>query len=116
MPQELNQQKCTPCSGHSPRLSEDEINQLKPKVPHWNVIEEEGELRLQRSYSFPNFEQALAFTQQVGEAAESEGHHPVLLTEWGRVTVTWWTHAIDGLHQNDFIMASKSDELARQFA
>ena len=62
-------------------------------------------------YPFPDFAQALAFTQKVGELAEEERHHPALLTEWGRVTVAWWTHKIRGLHRNDFIMAAKTDRL-----
>ena len=56
------------------------------------------------------FAQALAVTNRVGEQAEEEGHHPALLTEWGKVTVSWWTHKIGGLHQNDFIMAARTDE------
>ena len=64
---------------------------------------------------FSNFQNALAFTQLVGEAAEKEGHHPSLLTEWGKVTATWWTHAIKGLHRNDFIMAAKSDHIYTKY-
>ncbi len=65
------------------------------------------------SFKFKNFVQSLEFTNQVGALAEAEGHHPALLTEWGRVTVTWWTHKIKGLHRNDFIMAAKTDQLFR---
>ena len=68
--------------------------------------------RLERVFHFPSFADALAFTNRVGALAEEEGHHPALLTEWGRVTVTWWTHKIRGLHRNDFIMAAKTDALA----
>jgi 4a-hydroxytetrahydrobiopterin dehydratase len=74
-------------------------------------VERDGVKRLERTFGFRNFAEALAFTDKVGERAEVEGHHPALLTEWGRVTVTWWTHKIGGLHQNDFIMAAKTDEL-----
>jgi len=62
-------------------------------------------------FTIPNFVEALNFTNKVGALAESEGHHPALLTEWGKVTVTWWTHKIGGLHRNDFIMAAKTDQL-----
>ena len=79
--------------------------------PEWNAIESDGELHLQRVYHFPDFQTALDFTNQVGAEAEKEGHHPSLLTEWGKVTVTWWTHAISGLHQNDLIMAAKTDAI-----
>src|SRR5262249_37265726 len=67
--------------------------------------------QLERVFHFPSFADALAFTNQIGTLAEAEGHHPALLTEWGRVTVTWWTHKIRGLHRNDFIMAAKTDAL-----
>lgn len=106
---ELLEQKCIPCTGSLPPANEEEINTYKAQVPEWEIITVNGELRLQRVYKFPNFKSALAFTNLVGEMAEDEGHHPALLTEWGQVTVTWWTHAINGLHQNDFIMAAKSD-------
>ena len=62
------------------------------------------ELHLQRVYKFPDFKTALAFTNLVREVVEKQGHHPVLVTEWGKVTVTWWTHAINGLHRNDFVI------------
>ncbi|MGF1512963.1 MAG: 4a-hydroxytetrahydrobiopterin dehydratase [Elainellaceae cyanobacterium] len=107
----LNRQKCTPCEGAVDKISDDEIAQLKPQIPDWKMIEVDGEDRLERVFKFSDFKSALDFTQRVGEMAEEEGHHPALLTEWGKVTVTWWTHAIDGLHQNDFIMAAKTNEL-----
>ena len=110
MPQ-LKELKCIPCRGDSPPLTQAEIIALKPQVSDWEVIEEGGIPRLQRVFKFKNFAVALAFTNQVGELAEAEDHHPALLTEWGKVTVTWWTHKIRGLHQNDFIMAARTDEL-----
>jgi 4a-hydroxytetrahydrobiopterin dehydratase len=105
----LSTQACIPCTGKSPSVTDEEIAQLKPQIPDWHIIIEYGEERLQRIYQFADFQTALAFTQLVGEAAEKAGHHPALLTEWGQVTVTWWTHAIKGLHRNDFIMAAKTD-------
>ncbi len=71
-------------------------------------MKREGIDRLERVFKFQNFAKALAFTDKVGKIAEEEGHHPAILTEWGRVTVTWWTHKIKGLHRNDFIMAAKT--------
>jgi 4a-hydroxytetrahydrobiopterin dehydratase len=103
--------KCTACRGDEPTLTDAEIDELRPQVPEWQVVEREGVKRLERAFGFENFAQALAFTGRVGEQAEEEGHHPTLLTEWGRVTVTWWTHKIGRLHQNDFIMAARTDEL-----
>lgn len=107
----LAQQNCTACTGEEPRIGAEEIEQLKPQLPDWSIVEEEGESRLKRIYKFPDFLTGLDFTNKVGNAAEKAGHHPALLTEWGKVTVSWWTHAIGGLHKNDFIMAAKTDEI-----
>ena len=109
---ELSEMKCTACRGDEPTLTDDEIAELLPQVPDWQVVEREGVKRLERVFEFSNFAQALAFTNKVGDQAEEEGHHPALLTEWGKVTVNWWTHKIGGLHQNDFIMAARTDELS----
>ena len=107
----LSQLKCTACRGDEPPLTGEGIAELMPQVPEWRLEERDGIKRLERRFKFRNFVQALAFTNKVGEAAEEEGHHPVIELTWGRVTVTWWTHKIKGLHQNDFIMAAKTDEL-----
>ena len=105
----LTQEKCVACRRDAPRVTDAEIAELKPQIPDWALIERDGIKRLERTFRFPNFVEALAFTTKVGELAEAEGHHPALVTEWGRVTVTWWTHKIKGLHRNDFIMAAKTD-------
>ena len=81
------------------------------QIPHWALVENNRIMQLQRVYSFKNFKLALAFSNQVGDLAEAVFHHPSILTEWGKVTVTWWTHTIHGLHHNDFIMAAKTDTL-----
>ena len=109
---ELSQIGCTACRGDEPALTNAETAKLLPRVPEWQAVQREGIQRLERVFRFRNFAQALAFTDRVGEQAEEEGHHPALLTEWGKVTVTWWTHKIGGLHRNDFIMAAKTDELS----
>jgi 4a-hydroxytetrahydrobiopterin dehydratase len=111
MAEELTQMKCVPCRGDEPTLTGQEIEDLHPQVPDWQVLERDSVKQLKREFKFKNFAQALEFTNQVGELAEEEGHHPSLLTEWGKVTVTWWTHKIKGLHRNDFVMAAKTDEL-----
>ena len=111
---ELEQMKCVPCRGGVPTLTDSEIARLHPQVQLWTVTErpkDGGIRRLERSFNFEDFAKALAFTNKVGELAEKEGHHPDILTEWGKVTVTWWTHKVKGLHQNDFIMAAKTDGL-----
>jgi 4a-hydroxytetrahydrobiopterin dehydratase len=107
----LSSQTCEACRVGSPLVTEDEIKELMPQIPEWEIINVDGIDRLERLYTFGNFVDAIAFTNKVGEIAEAEGHHPAILTEWGKVTVTWWTHKIKGLHVNDFIMAAKTDEL-----
>lgn len=109
--QNLAAMHCVPCRGDAPRLTDAEIEALRPQVPDWKIVERNGIKQLERTFKFKDFRQALDFTNQVGEAAEQQGHHPSLLIEWGKVTVTWWTHAIRGLHRNDFIMAARSDQL-----
>ena len=85
-------------------------------LPAWKVVTVAGEDRLERVFTFPNFAAALAFANAVGAEAEAEDHHPALLVEWGKVTVTWWTHAIGGLHENDFILAAKISRLLEERA
>lgn len=108
---ELKGMKCIPCRGDEPVLTDAQIRELKSQIPEWEVIEVDGINKLQRAFKFKNFVQALDFTNQVGEIAEEQDHHPTLVTEWGKVTITWWTHSIKGLHQNDFIMAAKTEDL-----
>ena len=108
---DLSVKKCEACRADAPRVTETQINELKQQIPEWTLIEVEGVQRLTRTYGFDDFKQALQFTNEVGNIAEEENHHPAILTEWGKVTVTWWTHKIKGLHMNDFIMAAKTDEL-----
>ncbi|AKV67868.1 Pterin-4-alpha-carbinolamine dehydratase [Microcystis panniformis FACHB-1757] len=91
---ELAQQKCQPYQSGSSPITAEEITALQAKIPDWNLLEYEGIPRLQKLYKFANFQGAIAFTNAVGEAAEKEGHHPALLTEWGKVTVSWWTHDV----------------------
>ncbi len=81
------------------------------QIPDWTIIEVNGMKQLQRVFTFNNFADALAFTNKVGALAESEGHHPALLTEWGRVTVTWWTHSAGGVSSKDYSMATQTDKL-----
>ncbi|MDE2815524.1 MAG: 4a-hydroxytetrahydrobiopterin dehydratase [Chloroflexota bacterium] len=107
----LTAEKCVACRAGAPQVTAEEIAELQPQIPEWNLQERRGIPQLERVYKFRNFVQALSFTNAVGEIAEAEGHHPALLTEWGRVAVTWWTHKIKGLHRNDFIMAAKTDAL-----
>jgi 4a-hydroxytetrahydrobiopterin dehydratase len=102
---------CVACRRDSPAVTDAEIAELQPQISGWKIVEDEGIRKLTRVFSFDDFAKPLAFTNALGELAEQEGHHPALLTEWGRTTVTWWTHKIKGLHRNDFVMAAKTDEL-----
>jgi len=107
----LGGERCTACHKDAPRATAAEIAQLSAFVPAWALKEVEGVPRLERTFRLPSFRAALDFANTVGDLAEAEDHHPTLLIAWGRVRVTWWTHAIGGLHRNDFVMAAKTDEL-----
>jgi 4a-hydroxytetrahydrobiopterin dehydratase len=108
---ELSQLKCVPLRGGEAVLASGEVYRLQPQIPGWEVREVDGMQRLERIFKFKNFAQALEFTNKIGALAEQEDHHPLIVLEWGKVTVNWWTHKIGGLHKNDFIMAAKTDEV-----
>jgi 4a-hydroxytetrahydrobiopterin dehydratase len=108
---ELSSEHCSPITSISHLLNEDQAGLLLARLSDWKIISKDNESRLEKSFKFADFKQALDFTGRIGRLAEEEDHHPVLVTEWGKVTVEWWTHKIKGLHRNDFIMAAKNDEL-----
>jgi 4a-hydroxytetrahydrobiopterin dehydratase len=108
---ELPHQKCQACQAGAPLVSEQELADLIKQIPEWSAPVKNDIMQLEREFKFKNFKQAIAFANRVAEMAEAENHHPAILTEWGKVTVTWWTHKINGLHQNDFICAAKTDQL-----
>jgi 4a-hydroxytetrahydrobiopterin dehydratase len=112
----LKNMQCVACRADAPKLTEAELEELRPQIPDWTLIGRDGVPQLQRTFKLPNFARALELTDRVGALAEEQGHHPSILTEWGRVTVTWWTHKIRGLHQNDVVMAAKTDVLASEMA
>jgi 4a-hydroxytetrahydrobiopterin dehydratase len=107
----LIESRCIPCRGGVPPLDEARIRPLAEQVPDWQVVERDGVRRLTREFRFPDFRSALDFTVRVGELAEREAHHPDIHLAWGRVRVEVWTHKIGGLHENDFILAAKTDAL-----
>jgi 4a-hydroxytetrahydrobiopterin dehydratase len=107
----LARERCVACRRDAPAVTADEFAELAPQVSEWEVVEAGGVPQLRRSFSFDDFTGAMRFAVAVAEVAEAEGHHPALLVEWGKTTVTWWTHKIGGLHRNDFVMAAKTDEL-----
>ena len=108
---ELAGKTCEACRAGAPKATQEEIDKFIPQLPDWEIIEVDGIKQLRKAFTFNNFEDALSFTDKVGTIAEEDGHHPAILTEWGKVNVTWWTHKIHGLHFNDFIMAAKTDKL-----
>ncbi len=106
---ELAEKECIPCKGGTPPLKGDELRKLVGQLdPGWCVVDEH---HLEKEYKFPNFREALAFTNKVGELAEKIQHHPDIYLAWGKVKLTLWTHKIDGLTESDFIFAAKVDRL-----
>jgi 4a-hydroxytetrahydrobiopterin dehydratase len=99
---------CVPCRDGVPPLKGAELATLEKQVDRWNVIEEH---HLAKTFRFPDFREALKFVNRVGELAEEQGHHPDLFLAWGKVEITTWTHKINGLTENDFILAAKIDQL-----
>jgi len=108
---DLKHQTCEACQAGAPQVTDEELRDLMKEIPDWVPESRDGVLQLERVYKFKNFKQAWAFSNKVAQLAEDEFHHPSILLEWGKVTITWWTHAIGGLHRNDFIMAAKTDGL-----
>ena len=99
-------------SEDSKKVSQTQIQELHRQLPDWSISEENGIPILQRTFEFDAYVQCLSFTQSVGELAEQFDHHPRLIVEWGKVQVAFWTHFLSGLHENDFIMAAKTDALS----
>ena len=110
---QLSQARCEACRSDAPTVSDAEIKAYAAQIPEWKITERDGIMKLERTFTFKNFVQALDFTQRVGELAEQADHHPAILTEYGKATVTWWSHKIKGLHKNDFILAARTDEVAK---
>ena len=105
----LAAQACVACRPDSPAVTDAQRARLLAALPDWRARQRNGVMTLTRAFEFKDFAAALAFTNAVGALAEAEDHHPEIVTEWGRVTVAWWTHAIGGLHRNDFILAARCD-------
>jgi len=104
----LTRKHCVPCEGGVPRLTGEPAKQLLAQLDGWRAPHEH---HLSKVFVFPDFKSALAFVDRVGDLAEAEGHHPDIHLSWGRVEIEVYTHAIDGLSENDFILAARIDEL-----
>ncbi len=109
MSSELNQEKCQPCSGNTPKLSRDEISKYLSALNNW-IVNDDNEM-IYKKFQFKNYNKALNFTNLVSQIAEKEGHHPDISLGWGYVIVMLHTHAIKGLSLNDFILATKIDNI-----
>ncbi|HKK61262.1 MAG TPA: 4a-hydroxytetrahydrobiopterin dehydratase [Bacteroidales bacterium] len=105
---ELTNKKCVPCEGGIPPLNEDEILEYITLIKGWIV---EKNKKITKEFNFVNFKHTMTFVNNVAEISEDEGHHPVMLVEYGKVRIEIWTHAIDGLSENDFILAAKIDKI-----
>ena len=102
---ELAQRRCAACNKDTPRLSRETQQALAREVPHWSVADE----RLRRRFVFRGFVTSIRFVDEMARIAESEGHHPIFTVDYDKVDVVLWTHAIDALSENDFILAAKLD-------
>ncbi len=109
--QDLKHSVCIPCEEGGDPMTEEQMSNYTSQVPDWQIIDKESIAKLQKEFKFKNFVEAITFADKIGALAEENGHHPRLIIDWGKVTVLWWTHAVKGLHRNDFIMAAKTDEL-----
>jgi 4a-hydroxytetrahydrobiopterin dehydratase len=94
-----------------PAISKEEIESLLSQIRGWTLLNEDCD-KLTKAYSLPDYETAVALTRKIAAIAQQVNHHPAIVLEWGKVTVTWWTHVIGGLHKNDFILAAKCDRVA----
>lgn len=110
---ELYKRHCESCGLGASVVTEEQANQLYLAVPAWRREFHEGVEKLFREFHFIEFKDAFSFSYKLASMAEREDHHPSILTEWGKVTVYWWSHRINGLHMNDFIMAAKTDMIAK---
>ena len=108
---ELINKKCEACRIDAPKVTDEEIPSLMSQIPLWDIIEENNIKKLTCLFKFSDYEQSLVFTNKVATLADEEDHHPQITLEWGKVRVIWWSHKIQGLHQNDFICAAKTDRL-----
>ena len=107
----LSEQSCEACKVGAPKVSDDELAALLKDIPDWSIEVRDNVMQLEKCFSFKKYVDSVAFTNPVAEVSELQGHHPAVLLEWGKVTVTWWSHKIKALHKNDFIMAAKTDQL-----
>ncbi len=105
----LDAEHCVACHKGAPHVTAAEIAELSPQIPQWKIETVKEEPRLTRTFRFEDWASTMAFVDRIAALAAEQDHHPRMIVSWGRVTVEWWTHAIGGLHRNDFVMAAKTD-------
>ena len=113
MNENLSKGSCEACRIDAPKVTNSEIESLMPQIPSWSILENDDIKRLVCSFAFLDYDQTVNFANSVTKLAEEEDHHPEIIIEWGKVTVSWWSHKIKGLHMNDFICAAKTDKLLK---
>ena len=111
----LSKRHCEACRVGCLPVTDSELKIFSENFKEWELLNENGIRKIKKQFKFPNFQEALSFTIKMGKLSEEQGHHPLLTLEWGKVSVIWWTHKIKDLHMNDFIMASKTDELFMKY-
>ena len=107
---DLSSQSCEACQIDAPKVPQDQIQILLSEINGWVLIEEPIN-KIQKIFSFKSYKDSIDFSNKVASLADDEDHHPQIVLEWGKVTVIWWSHKIEGLHKNDFICAAKTDKL-----
>ncbi len=114
MNEPLNKMKCEPCRFGGQPVTHAEFRNLIIKIPAWRRETRKGVRRLVREFNFIGFDEAFEFSGRIADLAREQDHHPTMLVEYGKVTIRWWTHKINGLHLNDFIMAARTDDIFRE--
>ena len=109
----LSSESCEACRIDAPKVGESEINTLISEIKDWELIANPID-QLKKVYNFPDYKSAIDFSNKIAAMADKEDHHPTITLEWGKVSVLWWSHKIKGLHKNDFICASKTDNLYQE--
>ena len=107
---DLSSQSCEACQIDAPKVPQDQIQILLSEINGWVLIKEPIN-KIQKLFSFKSYKDSVDFSNKVASLADDEDHHPQIVLEWGKVTVIWWSHKIEGLHKNDFICAAKTDKL-----
>jgi 4a-hydroxytetrahydrobiopterin dehydratase len=108
----LSTMQCQSCRHGAQAITDQDLDTWLDQLNDWQLVTDKGVKKLQQAFKFKNYSQSMAFANAVAQQAETEDHHPLMIIEYACVTVVWWTHSINGLHQNDFILAARTSALA----